>query len=186
MAFAPMSFQDSPPYRPEEDSSFFIVPDTELSVWDSLSLMTPPLTPVDISSHDREIIKHFSNQDSRCITEPSLHENFLNSKDLCRGTSPAILNDIMWNSGQKHKRPDSAMEIDVRFNLNGTPLSFDQPITNTIVDNSELFSFSLLENSCESHQEAKSPIGAQDESDSGKKKICFVSLLLEPALCHKY
>jgi len=162
MDFTPVGFQDSPPYRPEEDSNFFSVPDSELSVWDSLSLITPPLTPVDTTSNDKEVIRHLSSHESRAITELP-EENFLNScvRDLGREASPAILNDIMWNSGQKHKRPDSAMDIDVRFNLNGTPLSFEQPITNTFVDTAELFSFSLFENCVNS----ESQHGTDDESE---------------------
>lgn len=157
MDFTPVHFLDSPPYKPaDEESSFFTVTDTDLAVWNSFSLITPPLTPVDISTHDKEVITHLSNNETRNLSDE-------------RESSPAILNDIMWNSGQKHKRPDSAMDIDVRFNLNGTPLSFDQPIANTYVDATELFSFApLLENCCDSHDAENRHSGAAQDSDSGK------------------
>jgi len=162
MDFNPVSFLDSPPYKHNDDDDDLLTASTDntLGMWDSFSILTPPLTPVDFTAHDKEIIKHLSNNESRSITEHCSTREFQ--------SSPAILNDIMWNSGQKHKRPDSSMDIDVRFNLNGTPISFDQPIANTYVDTSDLFSFSLLENCCDSHEAESRHSVAMQESDSGK------------------
>lgn len=171
MDFSPVSFLDSPPYKPDDDDEDLLITseNTLGGVWDSFSILTPPLTPVDITSHDNEIMKHLSNHESRSITEHYI------ARDL--QTSPAILNDIMWNSGQKHKRPDSSMDIDVRFNLCGTPISFDQPIANTFVETSELFSFSSLLENCSDPQEAESRHSVAMDSDSGKLQNIFLFII---------
>lgn len=159
---------DSPPYLPDEE--VFLFPSSERTVWNGLTFATPPLSPVDTVTSDKEVITHLS---SNCDELPD--ELFSNARGTSfgRAESPAILNDIMWNAGHRAKRPDSAMEIDVRFHLNSIPVAFEQPIANTFVDSEELFSFSLLashedDDTSSRHDEhiASSPF--QDLSDSGQ------------------
>jgi hypothetical protein len=184
-------FGDSPPHLPGEDIFFF--PSQQSTVWNGLTFATPPLSPVDTAINDKEIIAHLSSHPNELRPVRELPEELFsspNARDMScgRAESPAILNDIMWNAGQRTKRPDSAMDIDVRFNLNATPTAFEQPIANTFVDSDDLLSFSLFESCVKSESEeddsdvsrneesiASSPF--QDLSDSGKVLMFLFCLL---------
>nr|AOP31961.1 myelocytomatosis viral oncogene-like protein [Nematostella vectensis] len=133
---------DSPPYIKEDENFFFPNPGNEF--WETFCLLTPPLSPVngttsEIEKHLQDAVPSGPLDELREISRFTEEAREISSSP---GSAP-ILNDIMWNAGERIKRPDSAIDIEMRSSLNMTPVCFDS-IASTYVGAEDLFSFTSL------------------------------------------